>query len=222
MVFVVASCVVLTGCITGARPSFSTDEVLELGPPPSIDGTINDIESVVVIGDSITAASADAIRYVLTASGVTDITIDGVASRRIEVGNGSTEPLSGVRTLTTLVADGAAPDVWVIALGTNDLTSYSGAEAYAALVDEVIALISPSTTLVWIDAYLPQHLEQSEVFNEVLRTQLGERGNAAVGSWFAVAAQPDTDLLRNDQIHPNNAGRIAFATVIANALARVT
>jgi len=85
-----------------------------------------------MVGDSITKASSKSLTSVLEAQGFTDITIEAEVSRRIAVGDGRAEPLSGVKTLFTMIADGVAPDVWAFAMGTNDVGKYKKADEYAA------------------------------------------------------------------------------------------
>ena len=46
-------------------------------------------------------------------------------------------PLSGVKSLYTMLAKGVVPDVWVVAIGTNDVGKYKGADEYAALIDQI-------------------------------------------------------------------------------------
>jgi len=210
----------LTGCATGERPSFD-DDAAAAPPLRAADGPPGTLTSVGIVGDSITAAAADSLRWVLTARGITDITIDAESKRRIEVGNGTTEPPSGVKALYQLLASGAQPDAWVIALGTNDVGSYPDPDAYAALVDRVLDMLPSTTPIVWVDVYLPDSLADSQVFDLVLRERLQARGNAVVAPWYATASQPNADLLSSDGVHPNAAGLTVFATVIADALAQL-
>lgn len=170
--------------------------------------------NVAMVGDSITAGSQAAIEEVLGARGFTTITIDGEPSRRIDIGNGTSEPLSGVKALYQLLADGVAPDVWVIALGTNDVGQYATAEEYGALIDELLAMLPADAPLVWVDAYRPQYPEENRTFNDVLNQRIADRGHAAVASWFTVASGNAGAILQGDQIHPNDEGVVAFANVV--------
>jgi len=170
--------------------------------------------SAAVVGDSITAGSRAAIEEVLGARGFTTITIDGEPSRRIEIGNGTSEALSGVKALYEMIAEGVAPDVWVIALGTNDVGQYATEEEYGALIDLILTMLPADVPLVWVDTFRPQYPDENRMFNDVLNQRIADRGNAAVASWFTVASGNTEAILQGDQIHPNDEGVVAFANVV--------
>lgn len=172
-----------------------------------------------MVGDSITKASSKPLTGVLEQIGYTEITIDAEVSRRIDVGDGRREPLAGVKTMTTMIADGVDPDVWAIGLGTNDVGKYKDAAEYAALIDEMMAIPDENVPLIWVDVYNPNQLEATNMFNLVLRDRARARGNATVLSWFALASNPSDDLLRDDHIHPNEKGTLVFADLVSRALA---
>jgi len=199
-------------------------------PPGETDADVADVgstgdygfDTLGMVGDSITAGSLAELQYVLKAHGVEEATIDGVPSRRIELGNGKSEPLNGVSTLYGLLADGLEPDAWVIALGTNDVGQYGDEVEYARLVDTIVDMLPADVPLVWVDVYRPQYLQDTEAFNRIVRDRLEERGHAAVASWYDIASRPDQQVLQDDQIHPNEDGRAAFAGLVAAALATLT
>jgi lysophospholipase L1-like esterase len=172
-----------------------------------------------MVGDSITKASTKALTTVLGNLGYTDITIEAAVNRRIAVGDGKGEPLSGVKTLVTMVADGVAPDVWAIAMGTNDVGKYDKPEAYAGLIDQMLAVPDSKVHVVWVDVYNPNQLAGTKMFNRVLRERADARGNTTVISWFDLASDPKKKLLRDDHIHPNEKGTLVFADLVSTALA---
>lgn len=177
------------------------------------------ITSVVMVGDSITEGSQEALLATFESAGVDDVRIEGKASRRIEVGNGKgSAPLSGVGTVYTLLSEGADPSAWVIALGTNDVGSYADAAAYGALIDSILDMLPAAKPLVWVNTYRDDHLDDTLVFNTVLAERLDARGNAAVADWFAVASAPDQSVLRSDNLHPNENGQNALALLVLAAL----
>lgn len=177
--------------------------------------------SVVMVGDSITRASREELATAFTALGLTQQVIDAEVGRRIEVGNGKgPNPLSGVRTIFNLLALGLAPDVWVVALGTNDVGSYATPEAYGELIDQIVGELSADVPLVWMNAYRRQYGDATNVFNLVLQQRMEARGNAVVADWFSLASAPDADLLGSDNLHPNTDGQRAVAMVVAQALQR--
>lgn len=178
-----------------------------------------DIDWVVVVGDSITEASAPAIEANLASEGVARVDVHGKARRRIEVGNGDGEqPLSGIKEMYQLIRNGASPDVWVIALGTNDVAAYADEEAYGRLVDTVLGMIAEDVPVVWVDVYRPKEGRHTEMFNNVLHDRLDDRDNAAIAPWNAFASSPNHTILRDDRLHPNATGTEVFAAVIASAI----
>lgn len=171
-----------------------------------------------MVGDSITKASSKALTTVLTAQGFTEITIEAQVSRRIGTGDGKGAPLSGVKTLYSMIAKGAKPDVWAIAMGTNDVGKYPDAAAYAALIDQMMTMPSSKVPMIWVDVYNPNELEGTKVFNLVLRDRAKARGNTEVLPWFDLASDPKSKILRQDHIHPNDTGTLVFAELVAKAL----
>jgi len=179
------------------------------------DGVSVGATSVVVVGDSITQGSGAAIEYTLAADGITDITVDGLTSRRIETG-GRGAPESGVQAIYRMLGEGVDPDVWVVALGTNDIGKYATPEEYAALVELVIDILPDDRPLVWVDTYRVDYLAETRVFNETLAAELSGRDGAVLVSWFDVVAQ-DPSILR-DGVHPTNDGKAVFASLVADGL----
>jgi lysophospholipase L1-like esterase len=172
-----------------------------------------------MVGDSITKASSKTLTEVLGNQGFTDITIEAETSRRITVGDGRREPLSGVKTLFTMISDGVDPDVWGIAMGTNDVGKYKGADEYAGLIDQMMSMPDANVPIVWVDVYNPNQLDGTKLFNEVLRERADARGNTTVLSWFDLASDPKEKILRTDHIHPNERGTLVFADLVSSALA---
>lgn len=203
--------------MTGERPSFADE--METGPLPTVQRV--QVDSVVVVGDSITAGSEPQLRAALAAAGVDGVVIDAQPGRRIEVGNGLDEPLAGVRVVRDRLAAGADPDVWVIALGTNDVGAYPDAAAYAGLVDQVLTQLPADARVVWVDVHLPRRAQAAAEFDAAVRDRVLTRPGGYVASWFDVASAPGAELLTADGVHPNAAGREAFAALVVQALQRL-
>ena len=81
--------------------------------------------SLVMVGDSITFMSLEPLHAMFAAEGFTEVTVDAVPGRPIA---------EGVDIVELVVASGPAPDVWVVALGTNDLYYSTDVTAYRARV----------------------------------------------------------------------------------------
>jgi lysophospholipase L1-like esterase len=171
---------------------------------------------VIIVGDSITVGSFDAIERELAAAGVPDVQIDAAVGRRIAIGDGEAQPLNGVAAVEGLLASGASADTWVIALGTNDVGQYDETGEYLTTA-QLLALIPASARLVWVDTCLPGRQEQSDRFNATMSAQVAERDDAEVAAWSDVCTADG--LLLDDQVHPTNAGEDAFAVLIREAVA---
>jgi lysophospholipase L1-like esterase len=181
--------------------------------------------SMAMVGDSITAASEDAIRYTLAANGFTTMDIDGVVSRRILEGDGSNgTPLNGVATLYGMLGDPEiTPDVWVVALGTNDVGQYTDPAEYRRLIDTVLQMIPVDMPLVWVDTYRWDHRDASIEFNQILVEELAGRPHSVVASWHDQASRnAETRVLRDDGVHPNEHGTVVFSALVAEGIAAVT
>ncbi len=191
--------------------------------PPAGVGQLPAAEAVrtkfAMVGDSITKASTPSLTDALTARGFVDIDIEAAVSRRIAVGDGKGEPLSGVKTLFTMISEGVSPDVWAIAMGTNDAGKYETREEYADLIDQMMSMIDRSVPIVWVDVYNPNQIAGTKMFNKVLREEAAKRGNTTVLSWFDLASDPSEKILRTDHIHPNAKGTVVFADLVSAALA---
>jgi lysophospholipase L1-like esterase len=177
--------------------------------------------SVAMIGDSITEAAAPALQQVFTAAGFTSIVIDAKRGRRIDSGNGTSEPLAGAKVLKAMLAKGVQPDVWVFALGTNDVGHYSKAEEYTLLIEEMLDEIPADVPLIWVDAYVKSEPQATLEWNDLLATRLRARGHAQLASWSAAASDPSRDLLRSDDLHPNDNGTLVFADLVVKAVTSV-
>jgi lysophospholipase L1-like esterase len=174
-----------------------------------------------MVGDSITKASSNSLKAVLGNLGYTEITIEAEVNRRIAVGDGKGkgEPLSGVKTLLSMISGGVDPDIWGIAMGTNDVGKYDSVDAYGALIDQMLSVPNAKVPVVWVDVYNPNQLAGTKMFNDVLRQRANARGNTTVLSWFDLASDPKRKILGDDHIHPNEKGTLVFADLVSKALA---
>lgn len=190
---------------------------------PAAPGRI-EFASVVMVGDSITRGSRAALRLALTDAGVSDLIIDGEDSRRIEVGNGRSEPLAGVRSIEDHVAERderPEPGAWVVALGTNDVGLFDEPGEYRRLVRSVVDLIPVGAALLWVDVYRYDEPDATAMFNQIIRDELSTRDRSGVVSWFDIVTA-DESLLQRDRIHPDDNGRAAFARLVATGLASLS
>ena len=75
----------------------------------------------------------------------------------------------------------------------------------------MLAMTQDGTPVVWVDTYRPATMDQTKLFNAVLRERAAQRPNTSVASWFDVASADPKALISKDQVHPNEAGQAAFA-----------
>ena len=216
----------VTGCKStstylAASESIPTTTATDGTAPPQEQ---DPLVSIAMVGDSITEASSTALREAFIELGIDDddIVVDGETSRRIENGNGKNgNTLSGTRALQALLDDGVDPSVWVIALGTNDVGLFGTPQECAELIEEITTLLPPPVPLVWVNVYRSSEVRETRVFNEVLEGVLTDRGGAIVADWYSIASDPDRDVLRSDNLHPNDEGRLVFADLVVQALQRL-
>ncbi|MBA3604620.1 MAG: hypothetical protein H0W46_01335 [Acidimicrobiia bacterium] len=169
------------------------------------------IETVAMIGDSITVGSEDALRSALQELGVETLAIDAENGRRMTasgfVGSG-TEAAARVTTRD--------PDLWVVALGTNDVGIYDGRDEYRMAIEELLGTIPAGVPLVWVDIHVDSTPAANDEFNTTLAAALDDRGNATIVNWSAVAAG---NGMLSDGIHPSGAGVEAFAELVSAGVA---
>lgn len=176
--------------------------------PPTSANTMIDVDTLAMVGDSITVGSEAELVAAFTTLGLPDAEINAESGRRMIVDNGITSGLDGI---ADVLAEGDEPDLWVIALGSNDVAGYEP-DQYGAVIGELLAAIPADAPIVWVDCYLTNYAEESATFDTSLREALAARGNATVVDWASIA--PDDGVLR-DNVHPSGFGRTEFARRVA-------
>jgi lysophospholipase L1-like esterase len=220
--------VALVGCgpTSAAQPQAELDSgaIAVEGQPGELaaDGaTARDasgIDSVVMIGDSITRGSMDALRTEFGSLGFDNVAIEAEDGKRMVVSSGDNE--GGSKVAEFLAAAGGdtahTNEVWVVALGTNDIGQYAGADEIAAAVNEVIDAVPDDAALVWVDTYFRDRPQQTELVNSIVRDRIGRRGDSVVAPWTAFATQEG--VLSRDGVHPTTDGADVFAFVVADTV----
>ena len=173
-------------------------------------------KSVVMVGDSITALSKATLETVLTGMGFETVVVNAEPSRRIEVGG--SKPMPGLDVVKYIAASDP-PEMWIIALGTNDAGLYATDDDYVGLVDDMLAAIPDQTPLVWISVYRNDHLEACSHFNIIVRQALQKRGHATIGEWNKQCTDSEESILTDDGVHPNSNGILVFADTVRAAVA---
>jgi lysophospholipase L1-like esterase len=176
-------------------------EVVVSADVPPTTSTV--IDTVIMIGDSITVASTPALQEMYEQLGLDEIIIESKQGKRTAQSFGSNP--SGVDIAGFIVNspdrnDDHSNELWVVALGTNDINQYSDAAERAAAINEMLKTVPEESPLIWVDTYFE---DQSE----------GADAISAIARWSSVAA--DNGNLRNDGVHPRAQGSAVFADVIS-------
>jgi lysophospholipase L1-like esterase len=190
--------------VSGTMPSGGP--AVDLAPVEQTAG-----RDVVMIGDSITVASTPGLEAAAGELGV-ELTIYAEVGRRITVGS---TPEAAIDLVDDVLDDGQ-PDLFVIALGTNDIGKYATQEEYEAVIEELLAIIPGNAPISWVNAYLRDDPDDSAVFNAALIATLGNRGNATIAKWARIATQ---NGMLSDGIHPTDDGTVEFTDLVADEIA---
>lgn len=176
------------------------------------------VNSIVMIGDSITVGAMPYLEEQFEQLGFADVSINAQTGKRIGVTFG--DNASGADIAEFIVAGvDADPEetLWVVALGTNDIGQYNGVDEVAAEIDEILEPIPEESPLIWVNTYFGDRPEATAEVNEAIEAQLTARGNATIGRWSELA--PTDGVLRSDGIHPGDDGAKVFADLVTTTVA---
>jgi lysophospholipase L1-like esterase len=177
----------------------------------------SDVDSIVMIGDSITVASDMALKSKFSELGFSKVDIAAQVGKRMARTVGDNP--SGVdvaRFINSSMKGRADRQLWVVALGTNDVNQYSSPDEIAAAVDEILAQVPEGVPLVWVDTFYRDQSKGARVVNTVIADRLSRRGNAVMAPWSSSAAAKG--VLRSDGIHPSTTGTKVFAEVVGSTI----
>jgi lysophospholipase L1-like esterase len=190
-----------------------------------------EIDTVVMVGDSITVASTPQLETMFEQLGFDNVVIESKVGKRTSLSFGSNP--SGSQVAENLVnfihslggADTASADddpfdhsneLWVVALGTNDIDQYSDPAERAAAINEMLQTVPDESPLIWVDTFFRDRPDGTAEINDTIRARVGQRDNSVIAPWSAVA--DDEGNLRTDGVHPREQGSIVFANVVGNAI----
>jgi lysophospholipase L1-like esterase len=220
--------VALAGCATAASGGSEPLTTIGLGSPLGFEGNpgqlgadgqvaadADRVDSVVMIGDSITKGSTPSLREQFEALGFDTVLIEAENGKRMVVSRGQNPGGASVAEFLSGGGDGDhANELWVVALGTNDVGQYAGPDEIAAAVNEVLDNVPDDAALVWVDTYFRDRPEQQELVNSIIHDRVERRGNSVVAPWSAFATSDG--VLTGDGVHPTSDGTQAFAFVVAD------
>ena len=193
------------------------------GDPAGISGAedssaddASDIDSVVMIGDSITKGSMPFLDERFGLLGL-DHTIEAENGKRMAVSASGNPSGAGVAAFLAENGDGDHTDeVWVVALGTNDINKYGSPDEIAAAVNEVLEELPDDAALVWVDTFIAGQPEQTEAVNSIIRQRVERRGDSVIAPWTAFVE--GDGVLTNDGVHPTIGGADVFAFVVTDTV----
>ncbi len=215
---------VAVGVTVGAQAcGGSPDPVIDAtGDPGAIsvagDSLANhaaDITNVVMIGDSITKGSTPALenRYDLLGLGHL---IEAENGKRMAVSAKENPSGASVAEFIAGANDDHGNEIWVVALGTNDIGQYSSPDEIAAAVNEVLAEVPDEVPLVWVNTYYRDRAEAGEAVNAIIIERVARRGDSVIAPWNAFAA--GDGVLSFDGVHPTTDGTDMFAFVVTDTV----
>jgi lysophospholipase L1-like esterase len=223
----------LAACAT-AEANTTTGQPFEESPLPTIGlgsdlGSISGgaevraidtgrVNSIVMIGDSITVGSTPYLEEQFAQLGFDDVSINAQTGKRIGVSFGNNASGADIAQFIAAAQESDPEEtLWVVALGTNDIGQYTTTEEVAAEVDEILAPIPEEAPLIWVNTYFADRLESTAEVNAAIESRLSERGNATIGRWSELA--PTDGVLRSDGIHPGDEGAKVFANLVTTTVA---
>lgn len=206
-----------TGGANGA-PSADGRTSTGLEDRPGTFGVLAVPATVAVVGDSLTVAATDELTDALSRVGVRAVIVDGRESRRMA--SGSTSLSSGVTAIEGILAE-HRPDLWVVALGTNDVGAAVGADRFLADVRETLAAIPADVPVVWVDVWIRDRHGDVVELNAVLHRELAaRRAPTMVVDWFSSGSIDG--IITGDGVHLTSAGEAHFASEIVNAVVAIS
>lgn len=212
---------VVAGCDqAGEAANRAEPPALDVGEVPSpVSGSADgadDIDRVVMVGDSLTVGATPALedRYGLLGL---DASIEAQTGKRMAMSSQGNPSGAAVTEFVAANGDGDhADEVWVIALGTNDIGQYAGPDDMAAAVNEVLDAVPEEAALVWVDTYIRGRGDDAEALNTVIRDRVARRGDSVIAPWTAFAEADG--VLSGDGVHPTTDGADVFAYVVTDTV----
>jgi lysophospholipase L1-like esterase len=177
-----------------------------------------DVDAVVMIGDSITRGSRAALEDRFGLLGMQQVIISAENNKRIAVSLTDNPSGSAIaQYLTDPAANGdrnRSNELWIVALGTNDVGKYDGPEEIAAAVNEVLDAVPAESPLIWVETYFRDRPDQAAQVNAIVADRVIRRGNGVIAPWTFFA--PGDGVLHPDGVHPTPGGTEVFAFVVSD------
>lgn len=211
----------LTGSDGGQAPlptiGIDTDLGLFTGGVEIREIDVGEVESVVMIGDSITVGAKPLIEEQFSTLGFDEVNVVAQELKRTAVSFGDNSSGADIAASITGGDDRGNEQLWVVALGTNDIGQYASSDDVATQVRTLLAEIPDSAPVVWINTYFAARPEDTSAVNAAIEQTLADRGNSIVGRWDQIAGVDG--VLRSDGVHPNAEGAKVFAAFVTTTVA---
>jgi len=185
----------------------------QLGTDGAVASNADDIDSVVMIGDSITKGSTPALEQRFDLLGL-DADIHAQNGKRMAMSFGDNPSGSSVAEFVAGGSDDHSEELWIVALGTNDIGQYSSPDMIAAAVNEVLDAVPDESPLVWVDTYFRDRPDAQDAVNTIIRDRVAKRGNSVVAPWTEFVA--GDGVMSSDGVHPSDDGTEVFAFVVTD------
>lgn len=198
-----------------AQAAGGSDAADETSRRPDADGRPALPTTAAVIGDSIARSAQDVVTTAIELHGVEVVAYDARESRRMAEWGGPDLP-SGVAAAQDVVDARLEPELWIVALGTNDVGAGTDQATVEDDIAELLAVIPDDAPVIWVDTWVRDLDDRARVFNLVLRSKLADRPNSWVLDWHDRAAEDG--LVVGDGVHLTERGRLEYARLIGSAL----
>ncbi len=169
--------------------------------------------SVAVVGDSLTLSAVEELEPALIRLGLDVIAIDGVEDRRMV---SRTSTVSSGSDAISAILENDSPDLWVIALGTNDVGAQQAPQTIRGHMTAVLDLIPDGVPVVWVDLWIRDRHDQIVDANDVIDSVIAARPGSAVVDWYSHG--DDKSVITADGVHLTAAGQRVFAGSIASTI----
>jgi len=181
-----------------------------------------DITQIVMIGDSITVGAVAHLEERFEALGYPEAVIEAQSGKRVNVNAGDNS--SGTYVASSIVEEMGwngdtdhADELWIVALGTNDINQYSTGEELGAAIDSLLAEVPEESEVVWVDTAYVGSADGADMVNETIDDRITLRGDSSIAYWSAVAYRDG--VLSGDGVHPTDVGSEVFAATVVAAAA---
>ena len=187
------------------------------GPMPTgADGHPALPETVAVVGDSLTLSAKAQIEAELTNLGLEVVGFDARESRRMV---SSSRDIPAGSVAVTEILEVADPELWVIALGTNDVGAAVSVETFTADLGQLLSLVPSSASVMWVDTFIRQGDDDVVAANAAIRSAIALRPGSHVIDWYVHGEEPG--VVTVDGVHLTTRGKDRFAESIAVAIDQV-